>query len=126
MLTSVDMVNITAKINKTLNFFPFMLSLKLYEMISLCFSLLVCPSPGKANVVAIALVSQQFLSSVVSVSSDCSLLMKCKVIQSILIYMSCNHTCSRTELLERQIIYFVSSLHEMSVCILLQWELFFM
>ena len=126
MLTSVDMVNITAKINKTLNFFPFMLSLKLYEMISLCFSLLVCPSPGKANVVAIALVSQQFLSSVVSVSADCSLLMKCKVIQSILIYMSCNHTCSRTELLEHQIIYFVSSLHEMSVCILLQWELFFM
>ena len=75
---------------------------------------------------AIALVSQQFLTSVVSVSADCGLLMKCKVIQSILIYMSCNHTCSRTELLERQIIYFVSSLHEMSVCILLQWELFFM
>ena len=69
--------------------------------------------------------SQQFLTSVVSVSADCGLLMKCKVIQSILIYMSCNHTCSRTELLERQIIYFVSSLHEMSVCILLQWEPFF-
>ena len=75
---------------------------------------------------AIALVSQQFLTSVVSVSADCSLLMKCKVIQSILIYMSWNHTCSRTELLERQIIYFVSSLHEMSVCILLKWEPFFM
>ena len=28
-----------------------MLSLKLYEMISLCFSLLVCPSTGKVNVV---------------------------------------------------------------------------
>ena len=39
-------------------------------------------------------------------------LVNCYVIQSILMYLSCNHTCSRTELLELQIIYFVSSLHK--------------
>ena len=81
MLTSVDMVNITAKINKTLNFFPFMLSLKLYEMISLCFSLLVCPSPGKVNVVKYkknkgnCIILMGYCASVSTVFDQCG---KCK------------------------------------------------
>ena len=37
------------KETKLLTLFPFMLLLKFHEMISLCFSLLLCASLGKAN-----------------------------------------------------------------------------